>query len=188
REPLAEFRHQNPSASWESFLRAAAKSEEGRRAIAAWSRARRLLAYPEGKRDLLGSLLERHRASRVMVFVCDNETAYSVAREFLIMPITCDIRRRERISVLERFRSGSLRALVSARVLNEGIDVPDAEVGIVVAGRLGGREYVQRVGRVLRPRERKSALVYELVVQRTAEVGESARRVEGLVGIRAGSL
>ena len=188
REPLAEFRRLNQAASWESFLRWAARSEEGRRAIAAWSRARRLLAYPEGKRDLLGSLLERHRASRVMVFVGDNETAYRVAREFLIMPLTCDIRRRERDSVLDRFRKGALRALVSARVLNEGIDVPDAEVGIVVAGRLGGREHVQRIGRVLRPRERKSALVYELVVERTAEVGQSARRVGGLVGIPASSL
>lgn len=188
REPLEKFRRLNPAASWESFLRWAARSEEGRRAIAAWSRARRLLAYPEGKRDLLGSLLERHRDSRVMVFVGDNETAYRVAREFFIMPLTCDIRRRERASVLERFRSGALRALVSARVLNEGIDVPDAEVGIVVAGRLGEREHIQRVGRVLRPRERKSALVYELVAQRTAEVGQSARRLEGLVGIRAGSL
>jgi superfamily II DNA or RNA helicase len=188
REPLADFRRLNPAASWESFLRWAARSEEGRRAIAAWSRARRLLAYPEGKRELLGSLLERHRESRVMVFVGDNETAYRVAREFLIMPLTCDIRRRERASVLERFREGALRALVSARVLNEGIDVPDAEVGIVVAGRLGGREYVQRVGRVLRPREGKSALVYELIVQGTAEVSQSARRLGGLVGIRAGSL
>ncbi|MGH9321198.1 MAG: DEAD/DEAH box helicase [Vicinamibacteria bacterium] len=188
RKPLAEFQRQHRDASWESFLRAAARSEEGRRAIAAWSRARRLLAYPEGKRHLLGSLLEQHRADRVMVFVGDNETAYRVAREFLIMPLTCDIGRRERASVLERFRSGALRALVSARVLNEGIDVPDAEVGIVVAGRLGGREHVQRVGRVLRPAERKSAVVYELVVQRSAEVGQSARRVDGLVGIRAGSV
>ena len=191
REPLAEFRRLHPGASWESFLRTASRSEEGRRAIAAWSRARRLLAYPEGKRELLGNLLERHRDSRVMVFVGDNETAYRVAREFLIMPLTCDIARRERTSVLERFQKGALRALVSARILNEGIDVPEADVGIVVAGRQGGREYVQRVGRVLRPPEgkaRKSALVYELVVQRTAEVGQSARRVAGLVGIRAGSL
>ncbi len=187
-EPLAEFRRLHPGASWESFLRGAARSEKGRRAIAAWSRARRLLAYPEGKRNLLGSLLERHRDSRVMVFVGDNETAYRVARELLIMPITCDIRRKERASVLERFREGALKALVSARVLNEGIDVPDAEVGIVVAGAQGGREYVQRVGRVLRPREKKSALVYELIVQGTGEVGRSARRVEGLVGVRAGSL
>jgi superfamily II DNA or RNA helicase len=83
-EPLAEFRRLHPGASWESFLRWAARSEKGRRAIAAWSRARRLLACPRGKRDLLGSLLERHRDSRVMVFVSDNETAYRVAREFLM--------------------------------------------------------------------------------------------------------
>lgn len=188
RMPFAEFQRHHRAASWESFLRWAARSEEGRRAIAAWSRARRLLAYPAGKRDLLGSLLERHRSERVMVFVGDNETAYRVARQFLIMPITCDIRRRERDSVLAQFRKGALRALVSARVLNEGIDVPDAEVGIVVAGGGGGREHVQRVGRVLRPREGKSALVYELLVRRTSEVGRSARRLGGLVGIRAGSL
>ncbi len=190
REPLAEFRRLHRAFSWESFLRWASRSEEGRRAIAAWSRARRLLAYPEGKRSLLRTLLERHRDSRVIVFVGDNETAYRVAREFLIMPITCDIGRRERASVLERFQKGALRALVSARVLNEGIDVPDAEVGIVVAGRSGGREHVQRIGRVLRPpegKERKSALVYELVVHGTGELFRSARRVEGLVGIRAGS-
>jgi superfamily II DNA or RNA helicase len=188
REPFFEFQRLHPGASWESFLRTASRSEAGRRAIASWSRARRLLSYPEGKRSLLGSLLERHRASRVMVFVGDNETAYRVAREFLVMPLTCDIGKRERTSVLERFREGSLRALVSARVLNEGIDVPDAEVAIVVAGRLGGREHIQRVGRVLRPTERKSALVYELLVRGTAEIGRSARRLEGLIGVRAGAV
>jgi len=188
REPLDEFRRRNRAGSWESFLREASRSERGRRAIAAWSRARRLLAYPEGKRDLLRTLLERHRDSRVMVFVGDNETAYRVARELLVMPLTCDIGRKERASVLERFREGSLRAIVSARVLHEGIDVPDAEVAVVVAGRLGGREHVQRIGRVLRPKEGKSALVYEMVVAGTGEVGRSARRLEGLVGIRAGSL
>jgi superfamily II DNA or RNA helicase len=188
REPLEDFRRGHPAASWDSFLRWASRSERGRRAVAAWRRARRLLAYPEGKRLLLASLLERHRADRLMVFVEGNETAYRIAREHLIMPLTCDIRRGERTSVLESFASGALRALVSARVLNEGIDVPDAEVGILVAGRLGEREYVQRVGRLLRPRESKRALVYEMAVRGTGEVSRSARHVESLVGRRAGSL
>ena len=182
REPFRTFRnlHGGRAASWESFVRTATRTDEGRRAIAAWTRARRLLAYPSGKQRMLRTLLDRHRDDRVIVFVGDNETAYRVAREHLIMPFTCDIRRKERTEVLERFRDGRLRALVSARVLNEGIDVPDAVVGIMVAGGLGKREHVQRVGRVLRPREGKQALVYELIVPASAEVGQVARRVGAL--------
>ena len=81
------------------------------------------------------------------------------------MPITCDIPRAERAAALERFRRGELRALVSARVLNDGIDVPDADVAIVVGGTQGEREHVQRIGRLLRPQEGKTAVVYELVMR-----------------------
>jgi superfamily II DNA or RNA helicase len=180
REPFRRFRRSQPSASWESFVRAAMRSDEGRRAVSAWRRSQRLLSYPRAKRKALGSLLSRHRNQRIIVFVGDNQTAYDVSREYLIMPFTCDIRRRERTAVLERFRRGELRALVSARVLNEGIDVPDADVGIIVAGRLGEREHVQRVGRLLRPGEGKRALIYEMVVRSSVEVRQAARRAEGL--------
>lgn len=163
-------------ASWEDFLRHASHTHEGGRGVAAWRRSRRLLAFPRRKREALALLLGRHRQERVLVFVADNETAYAVAREHLVMPLTCDIGRRERQDVLARFRSGELRALVSAQVLNEGLDVPDAAVGIVVAGRRGEREHVQRVGRLLRPAADKQATVYELVVERSSEARDAARR------------
>jgi superfamily II DNA or RNA helicase len=166
--------------SWEDFLRDAARTDEGRRGLAAWRRARRLLAYPRCKRQALAALLARHRGQRTLVFVSDNETAYAVAREHLIMPFTCDIGRAERMEVLDRFRAGRLRALVSAQVLNEGLDVPDAEVGIVLGGRFGEREHLQRVGRVLRPREGKRAVVYELVVADTSDVTQARRRGQRL--------
>jgi superfamily II DNA or RNA helicase len=180
RELFRRFRRSHPGASWESFVRAAARSDEGRRAISAWRRSQRLLSYPLAKRKALGSLFSRHRDQRIIVFVGDNETAYDVSREYLIMPFTCDIRRKERAVVLDRFRRGELRALVSARALNEGVDVPDADVGIVVAGRLGEREHVQRVGRLLRPSEGKRALIYEMVVRSTTEVRQAARRAGSL--------
>ena len=69
---------------------------------------------------------------------------------------------------------------MSARVLNEGLDVPDADVAIILGGALGEREHVQRVGRLLRPRPGKRALVYELVAQRTIDVRQAARRRRGL--------
>ena len=177
----AQFRRVAPGASWEDFARAAARTVEGRRALEAFRRARRLTAFTEAKREMLRVLLRRHfHEARVLVFTADNESAYAVAREHLIMPFTCDIGRKEREEVLARFREGALRALVSARVLNEGIDVPDADVAIIVGGALGQREHVQRVGRLLRPREGKRALVYELVSRRTTEVRLARRRRAGL--------
>jgi superfamily II DNA or RNA helicase len=178
RQARRAFEGNHLAGSWEDFLHQAARTDEGRRGIAAWRRARRILAFPRRKREALALLLGRHRGQRTLVFVADNQTAYAVAREHLVMPLTCDIGRAEREEVLSRFREGTLRALVSAQVLNEGLDVPDAEVGIVVAGRLGEREHVQRVGRLLRPGAGKRALVYELVVEQSSEVRQAERRWE----------
>ncbi len=180
RDVMHRFRRFHPGATWDEFAKTAARTDEGRRAIAAWHRARRITAFPQAKRAMLAVLLARHRTARTIVFVADNPTAYAISREHLVMPFTCDIKRKERERALDLFRDGKLRALVSAQVLNEGLDVPDAEVGIIVAGHKGEREHVQRVGRVLRPRPGKHALVYELVVRRTTEVEQARRRRSAL--------
>jgi superfamily II DNA or RNA helicase len=73
-------------------------------------------------------------------------------------------------------------------VLNEGIDVPDADVAIVMGGALGEREHVQRVGRLLRPRKGKRAVVYELVTRDTIEVRLARRRRAGLAPRRTAPL
>ena len=184
----AEFRQSAPNGTWVDFTHHAARTPEGRRALSAWRQMRRLLAFTQAKRRALESLLDRHRLSRVLIFTADNATAYAIAREHLVMPLTCDISRRERDDVLERFRHGDLRTLVSARVLNEGLDVPDADIAVVVGGALGEREHVQRVGRLLRPSEGKRAVVYELVTRNTLEVGQARRRRQGLVVRRSAQL
>ena len=180
RDVMRRYKRFNPRSTWDEFAKVAARTEEGRRAIAAWHSARKITAFPQAKRAMVGTLLARHRATRTIVFVADNPTAYAISREHLIMPLTCHIKRKERERVLGLFKEGRLRALVSAQVLNEGLDVPDAEVGIIVAGSKGEREHVQRVGRVLRPRPDKRALVYELVVRSTAEVGQARKRRSAL--------
>ena len=148
-------------------------------------RSRQLIGFTRAKAAALRSLLMRHRGARVLVFTADNATAYAIAREHLIMPITCDVSRAEREQALTAFREGALSTLVSARVLNEGIDVPDAEVAIIVGGTQGAREHVQRIGRLLRPRPGKRALVYEMVTLGTAEARQAANRRQGLVAARA---
>ena len=175
-----EFRSVAPQGTWMDFCRSACRTEAGRLGLAAWRRSRRLLAYTRSKAASLRSLLKRHRDARILVFTSDNESTYAIAREHLIMPFTCDIGRVEREDVLERFREGELKALVSSRVLNEGLDVPDADVAIVVGGAFGEREHVQRIGRILRPRPGKRALVYELITRNSTEVNQARRRSKRL--------
>ena len=179
------FRAVSPSSDWRDFMRYAARTPQGRRALDARSRAQKIIAFPRAKAEALRMLMKQHQRSRVLVFTADNETAYEVARTHLIMPMTCDIGRAERDDVLERFRKGQLRALVSSRVLNEGLDVPAADVAVIVGGTMGKREHVQRIGRILRPAEGKKALVYELVVRGTSETTQSRRRRKGLVSRKA---
>ena len=180
REAFRAFCRMQAEPTWQGFTAVAKRSDSGRRALNAFRCARRMLGLTAKKTELVSSLLQRHRDARVLVFTADNDTAYALARRELIMPITCDIGRKERREALERFRTGELRALVSAQVLNEGIDVPDADVAIIVGGAGGEREYVQRVGRLLRPSAGKRAVVYELVTHATFEVRQSFRRRRGL--------
>ncbi len=174
------FRRMAPRSPWKDFVAAAMQSREGRAALTAWRRGRSIIAFTRGKAATVDALLGEHRNDRVLIFTADNDTAYAIARRNLVMPLTCDIKRQEREEVLARFQRGELRALVSARVLNEGIDVPDANVAIVVGGTQGQREHIQRVGRLLRPAEGKRATVYELVAEDTSETRQAERRRQGL--------
>lgn len=186
RRERLRFEEHTPQGSWQELVAAASKTEDGRAALAAWRRTRRLIGFTRAKAEALRMLLARHRGARVLVFTADNAAAYAIAREHLIMPITCDVSRAEREQALTAFRNGELSTLVSARVLNEGIDVPDAEVAIIVGGTQGAREHVQRIGRLLRPRAGKRALVYEMVTLGTAEARLAATRRQGLAAARTG--
>jgi superfamily II DNA or RNA helicase len=169
RQVFDRFKALHRNARWRDFVSMAARSAEGRTALAAFRLSRRLTSYPHAKRQALGVLLSQHRGSRMLVFTSDNETAYAIAREHLIMPMTCDIDRQEREEALAAFRAGQLTALVS-----------DAEVAVIVGGVHGTREHVQRVGRLLRPSPGKQALVYELVITGTHEVRSASKRRRAL--------
>lgn len=180
RKHLLAFKHACPEASWADFARHCGRTAEGRSALASLRAARKLIAFPTAKQRVLASLLTRHRENRVLIFTGDADTAYQIARIHLIMPLTADIKRKERDEMLARFKDGRIRAIVSCRVLNEGLDVPDADVAIILGGALGLREHVQRIGRLLRPAPGKRATIYELVCRKTLEVKQWQRRNESL--------
>ncbi len=65
--------------------------------------------------------------------------------------------------------------LVAVRALDEGIDVPECSVGVIMATGTTTRQLVQRVGRIVRPRPGKVARIYVVFCRATHE--ERAYRV-----------
>jgi superfamily II DNA or RNA helicase len=161
---------------WSEFIMKSAGSVEGRRALAAYRRQRQLAFCAPAKLDLVERLLARHHAARTLVFTSDNATCYQVSRRFLIPAITHQTKVKERSALLAHLADGTYRALVTSRVLNEGVDIAAASVAIVVSGSGTVREHVQRLGRILRPLPGKRATLYELITAGTAEQHTSDRR------------
>ena len=160
------------------FVMRSARSEEGRRAMRAYRRQRELAFAAKAKLDLLEHLLTIHRHDRTLVFTQDNATAHLVARTFLVPVITHQTKVTERSEILAGLSAGTYGAVVTSKVLNEGVDVPDANVAVVLSGSGSVREHVQRLGRILRQRAGKRALLYEVVTAGTTETFTSERRRE----------
>ncbi len=161
---------------WQQFLMMTSASEEGRRAFLAYREQKTIAQAADAKLRMLERLLARHRHDRAIIFTNDNATVYRISRQFLIPAITHQTKVKERHTTLARFNDGTYPFLVTSRVLNEGVDVPAANVGIVLSGSGTVREHVQRLGRILRRAEGKQARLYELVTEDTAEEMTSARR------------
>ena len=161
---------------WSEFIMLSARSADGRRAMQAYRRQRELAFCASAKLDYIEHLLDRHRHDRALLFTQDNATCYAVSRRFLVPAITHQTKVRERSEILARLAEGTLGAVVTSKVLNEGVDIPDANVAVVVSGSGSVREHVQRLGRILRKRDGKRAVLYELVTSDTSESYTSDRR------------
>jgi superfamily II DNA or RNA helicase len=165
---------------WSDFVIRSSRSDDGRRAMQAYRRQREIAFAAPAKLDYVALLLDRHRADRTLLFTQDNATAYEVSRRFLVPVITHETKVRERSDILAALAAGpaggGYGAVATSKVLNEGVDIPAANVAVVISGSASVREHVQRLGRILRPQNGKHAVLYELVTAGTAETSTSARR------------
>jgi superfamily II DNA or RNA helicase len=161
---------------WAQFLSACGRDAQGRAALRAWREQKRLVRASRAKLRAVWELLREHAGERTIIFTDDNDTAYAIGRQMILPVLTHHTRPAERKGMLASFRAGTLPVLVTSKVLNEGVDVPEASVAIVVSGSGSVREHVQRLGRILRPRDGKVAQLYELVSAGTAEGYTSERR------------
>ena len=161
---------------WSQFIMLSARSTQGRNAMKAYREQKRLAQAASGKLTELWKVLNLHRGERVIVFTDENSLAYQIGREFFVPVLTHHTKPAERVKILESFKSGDITVIATSKVLNEGVDVPEASIGVVLSGSGTVREHVQRLGRILRHKEGKSAVLYEIISRGTSETYVNQRR------------
>ena len=150
---------------------------EAKEALDAHRRARNLVFSSQAKLEKIEEMLVQHKNDQVIIFSEFNDMVYGISRRHLIPAITHETKTAEREDILYKFSKGEYTKIVTGKVLDEGWDCGNVNVGIIVSGTGQARQFIQRLGRILRPKEGE-ALLYELVTPETLEIGTVRRRRE----------
>ncbi|MCX7935509.1 MAG: DEAD/DEAH box helicase, partial [Planctomycetota bacterium] len=173
---LAQRRRENPSYSWQDVCREARSDPEARQAHRAYQWRKSIEDRAAEKLRILEDIFRLHRGERILVFAGSNAMAIAVSRRFLAPALLNHSPKRERLAVLAEFAAGNLPVLVANQVLDEGIDVPEAKVAVILGGHASTRQAKQRLGRILRRAGDRRAILYEVVCADTGEVERSRQR------------
>jgi superfamily II DNA or RNA helicase len=126
------------------------------RYLKAFTERREVLGSARAKYDAVKQLAPSLRNARgSIVFTATIEAAEHIAAILRAQGIRAEATHSEVASVdrarqLERFRQRTLATLVAPTVLDEGVDVPDADLAIITAASSSRRQMIQRMGRILR--------------------------------------
>jgi len=150
-------------------------------AVAERGRKLRIAAENPLKDDVVRFLLSHHRGESILIigqYISQVSRYAALLDAPLITGTTPDSCREE---LYDAFRRGEIKVLVTSKVANFAIDLPDASVAIQISGTFGSRqEEAQRLGRILRPKEQNS-FFYSLVSRYSVEEEYADNRRKFLV-------
>ncbi len=145
------------------------KSKQLEYALAENREKYRIAAENPDKITLIEKLLEQHKDDHIIIIGHYIDQLQAIASRIKAPIITGSVSNNERDELYDKFKRNEIQSIVVSKVANFSIDLPDASVAIQVSGTFGSRqEEAQRLGRILRPKER-SAVFYSLVTQFSKE-------------------
>ncbi|MCD6324143.1 MAG: DEAD/DEAH box helicase [Desulfurococcales archaeon] len=174
-----QFRNFSGLRPFEEIVKAAKKGDfRAINALRVHSRMTQIFQKSDSKLRKVREIVlnELREGKKIIVFAHYVDLAKKIAEDvggYLLTGATPD---QERRRILEEFRGAKSGVLVVTTVGDEGLDIPDASVGVLVAGTGSRRQFIQRLGRLLRPGEGKEAVLYEIVAKGTVEEGQARKR------------
>jgi superfamily II DNA or RNA helicase len=124
--------------------------------LSAFSKRRQVLARANAKFLYLADLAPAIEAADATILFTQTrhaaERAIEVAQQAGIAgeSLHAELDPSERQETFDNFREGTSRLIAAPKLLDEGVDVPDADLAIVLASSRSRRQMIQRMGRVIR--------------------------------------
>ena len=138
-------------------------------AVATVREKHKMASQNKEKLPVVEEIINTHPEDKILVIGQYLDQLDEIAKKIGAPIITGKVPNAERDKIYADFRSGKIRVLVVSKVANFAIDLPDASLAIQVSGTFGSRqEEAQRLGRILRPKERTSRF-YTLITRNTVE-------------------
>jgi len=139
---------------------------------------RKIIAESDAKIKKIRELVEDElkKGSKILVFTQYKSQAEKIAKETGSLLLHGGMDSKTRRRVLEKFRRMKSGALVVTTLGDEGLDLPDVNVGILASGTGSQRQYIQRLGRLVRPSNDKTAVLYEVILRKTSEEAQARKR------------
>ncbi|MHC1773822.1 MAG: DEAD/DEAH box helicase [Lentimicrobium sp.] len=144
--------------------------------LSSFSKRRKLLAESKTKEQVLELLkFVFILANRCLVFTETKISAGNTANRirhigFEALDFSSDLNKKERKERMLAFEKGDIKILCSPKVLDEGIDMPEADLGIILAASKTKRQMIQRMGRIIRPKkDNRPATFFIIYFKNTSE-------------------
>jgi superfamily II DNA or RNA helicase len=121
-------------------------------------------------------LIKQHKQQKIIVFCEFIESAEIILSmleksiDFPVFVYHSKLKKEERIKILNEYKENSNGVLITVRCLDEGMNIPEVEIGIIVGGSSVKRQMIQRLGRILRKiNKEKKTILYQLYTAGTKE-------------------
>ncbi len=129
----------------------------------------RIASENPAKIPAVQEIVKKFSQDKILIIGQYLDQLYEIAQLLNVPIITGKTNNSERDEIYSKFRKGEIRVLVVSKVANFAIDLPDASMAIQVSGTFGSRqEEAQRLGRILRPKQRKARFI-TLISRATVE-------------------
>jgi len=171
-----ERRRDDPTVTWSKLCAESSHDLAAREVMSAFRQKQSIEDHADEKNRVLEDLFRLHAGQPIIVFAGSNSMAREVSRRFLIPCLLSHCGKRERLDYLEGLRDGIYPVIVANRVLDEGVDLPEVKIAIVIGGMASTKQAKQRLGRILRRQGNQKATLYEVVCQDTNETLRSRKR------------